>query len=79
MCISIHIQIHIIRRVMRATVKQFMDGLEEMRKIYPFEDDKTYMGTENIESRQHNRLSIYTVDEKTKIQITMEKYVSEIH
>lgn len=61
---------------MRATVKQFKDALDEMREIYPFEDDKTFMGTENPVTMQHNRLSIHTTDEKTKIQITMEKYVN---
>lgn len=62
---------------MRATVKEFLDGLEEMRTIYPFEDDKAFMGTENLMSRQENRLTIHTVDEKTKILITMEKDVGE--
>ena len=60
---------------MRATVKQFYDALEEMRTIYPFRDDNTFMGTENPTTMQHDRLSIHTVDEETKIQITMEKYL----
>lgn len=64
---------------MRATVQQFLDGLEEMRKIYPFDNNKTFMGTENPLTMQHDRLSIHTVDEETKIQITMEKYVNNIY
>ena len=60
---------------MRATVKQFLDALGEMRNIYPFKDDKTIMGTENPMSYKQDRLSIQTVDDKTGIIITMEKYV----
>lgn len=62
---------------MRATVKEFLDGLNEMRNIYPFDDDRTIMGTENPMSRSENRLSIHTVDKETDIIITMEKQIGD--
>ena len=61
---------------MRATVKQFYDGLNEMRKIYPFKDDETIMGTENPMSMHQDRLEIHTVDTETGIYITMAKTIS---
>lgn len=60
---------------MRATVKQFYEGLNEMRRIYPFKDEETYMGTENPMSMSENRLTIRTEDKETGILIIMEKIV----
>ena len=60
---------------MRGTVKQFKDTLDVMKKIYPFEDDKTRMETENVMAMQHDTLYIETVDEPTGVRITMSRRV----
>lgn len=61
---------------MNATVKQFKDGLEETKTIYPYDDDKTYIQTRNLESLSHNHLDIVTKDEKTGILIEMSKNIA---
>lgn len=61
---------------MTGTVKQFKDTLEEMRSIYPFKDDKTYIQTRDIVSLGHDQLSLATTDEKTGILIEMSKKVT---
>lgn len=61
---------------MTGTVKQFKDTLEEMRSIYPFQDDKTYIQTRDIVSLGNNHLSLATTDEKTGILIEMSKKVT---
>lgn len=63
---------------MRGTVKQFKDMLEEMKKIYPFEDEKTQLSTHNVLSMQNDALEIKTVDEKTGITIIMSKSCKEV-
>ena len=55
------------------TVKQFKDALEEMKKIYPFDDEKTQICTRSEYSLAENQLSIVTVDEKTNITVQMSK------
>lgn len=60
---------------MNGTIKQFLDTLETMRTIYPFEDEKTRLQTNNIQSLDHNNLSIITKDEKTGVWIEMTKEV----
>lgn len=60
-----------------ATVKQFKEALDEMKKIYPFEDDKTIICTRDIQSLSHNHLAIRTKDEKTGIYIEMSKSLEE--
>lgn len=57
------------------TVKQFLDALDEMRTIYPFEDDKTTMHTLDPYTHQHGLLRIFTRDERTGIHIEMLKDV----
>lgn len=63
---------------MVGTVKQFKDMIEEMRTVYPFEDDKTYLSTHNIVSGDNSRLEIQTKDEKTGVDIVMSKHVPDI-
>ena len=58
---------------MNGTVKQFKDTLEVMRKVYPFEDDKTRMQTRSLETLDHNHLSIVTQDEKTGVWVEMSR------
>lgn len=60
---------------MNGTIKQFLDTLETMRTIYPFEDEKTRLQTSNIQNLEHNHLSIITKDEKTGVWIEMSKGV----
>ena len=60
---------------MRATVKQFYDGLDEMRKIYPFKDEETLIGTVPNQMSMIEELAIQTVDKDTGIRITMEKNI----
>ena len=62
---------------MRGTVKQFKDTLEEMKMIYPYEEDNTYLSTHNIlECRNISSfLEVTTEDKTTGIKITMAKDV----
>lgn len=60
---------------MVGTVKQFLDTLDEMRTIYPFEDDKTRLSTHSPESLSHNALTIVTKDERTGIWIELHKEI----
>lgn len=61
---------------MHGTVKQFKDTLDVMRKIYPFKDDETRMGTENPMNMEHDMLYLDTVDEETGVRITMSRRVN---
>ena len=58
------------------TLQQFYDVLEDMRTIYPFESDKTYLGDlRDLPSGSLMNVEILTKDEKTGIQIVMSKGV----
>lgn len=59
------------------TVKQFIDILDEMRTIYPFEDDKTRLSTHNIETISHNAVTIVTQDKETGIWIELSKAIKQ--
>lgn len=63
---------------MVGTVKQFKDMIEEMRSIYPFDDEKAYMSTNDLVTHDNSRLQIQVKDEKTGVLIVMEKHVSDI-
>ena len=63
---------------MVGTVKQFKDMIDEMRSIYPFEDEKAYMSTHNLVTYDNSKLQIQVKDEKTGVLIVMEKHVSDI-
>lgn len=58
---------------MNGTVRQLKRTLEEMKSIYPYEDDKTYIRIANIEDLSNSHLFIRTTDEKTGILIEMSK------
>lgn len=58
---------------MAATVKQFLDTLETMRSIYPFENAKTRLQTRNIASLEHDHLSIVTQDERTGVWVELSR------
>lgn len=55
------------------TVKQFKDALEEMRKIYSFDDEKTRMCTDSRFAKTPSNLTIVTTDEETGVVIEMSK------
>lgn len=56
-----------------ATVKQFMDAIEEMRKVYPFKDESARMAIMDFHRMTPNHLTVITTDEKTGVVITMSK------
>lgn len=56
-----------------ATVKQFVDALEEMRTVYPFKDENTRMSIMDFRCMTPNHLTVITTDEKTGVVITMSK------
>lgn len=61
------------------TLKQFYDVLKDMRSIYPFEDDKTYLGNlRDLPSDSFLNVEILTKDEKTGVQIIMSKGVGNV-
>ena len=59
------------------TVKQFLDALDEMRAIYPFKDEETYLCTRDFKTLSHNSLSIRTKDEKTGIYVELSKDIPD--
>lgn len=63
---------------MRGTVKQFKNALEEMKKIYPYDDEKTQLTTHNIMTMSHDVLEISTTDENTGIRVVMAKQCKEV-
>ena len=60
------------------TVKALYRTLEEMRSIYPFEDDKTGFNLErNAYTMSNSNVVIQTMDEKTDIHICLTKNTGE--
>ena len=57
------------------TVRQFKDALDEMRKVYPYDDEKTRINLRNMFTDNANTLTIVTTDEETQIGITMTKEI----
>lgn len=57
------------------TVKQFKDTLEEMKKIYPFDDEKTRISSHNHFTNNANSLTIITTDEETGVNIELSKNI----
>lgn len=63
----------------RMTVDFLQKTLKEMKGIYPFKDDKTVITTTDIIKCSGDRVFISTTDEKTGIDIHMEKkYIGEL-
>ena len=60
-----------------ATVKNFKDALEEMRKVYDYKDEETRVCIVDERGFAPNSLSITTVDEKTEIKIMMTKRLAK--
>jgi len=57
----------------RMTVDFLKKTLKEMKGIYPFKDDKTVITTANVIRCAGDGVFISTTDEKTGIDIQMEK------
>lgn len=58
------------------SIKQFNDVISEMKTIYPFDDDKTFIS--NLKDRISNSqrcVEIVTTDKNTGINILMSKSV----
>lgn len=63
---------------MVGTVKQFKDTIEEMKSIYPFDDEKAYMRTHDLMAKDNRKLQIQVTDEKTGVLIVMEKHIPDV-
>lgn len=60
-------------------VSEVKEALEEMRKIYAFEDDKTEMDySHNMQCSRPEGIKIYTVDEKTGVEIMLRKKIESV-
>ena len=59
------------------TVKQFKDLLETMKKVYPYEDEKTYLSTYDEQRLVPCAVTIITEDEQTGVEIRMHKRIEE--
>lgn len=57
------------------SVKQLNEILQEMRKIYKFDDEKTKICTRNLISGEDEFVTIFTTDEDTGIEISMSKRI----
>lgn len=62
---------------MKVTVKQYKDLLEEMKKVYPYEDEKTNINYMFDMISRYPNLEIQTKDEKTGVIIVMSKQFEE--
>ena len=59
-----------------ATIKQFKETIETMRKAYPFEDDKTRIVSETDSyNMSHTFLEVTTVDESTGVKVNLTKSI----
>lgn len=65
-----------MNNVIGMSLAQFNKAIEEMRSIYPFEDDKAVLGNlKDMLSDSQRRVEIITRDEDTGITIVMQKEV----
>lgn len=59
-----------------ATVAQFKETLETMKKVYPFEDDKTKIVSDsNPYDLAHTFLEVTTMDESTGVKVNLSKNI----
>lgn len=60
------------------SITRFLEVLDEMKNIYPFKNETTYLGNlHDLPSDSLRNVQIYTTDEKTGIQIVMSKGVND--
>ena len=58
------------------SIKQFNDVIKDMKTIYPFEDNKAFLGNlMDLPSNADRQVEILTKDEKTGIVIHMSKEI----
>ena len=58
------------------SITKFFETLDEMKTVYPFKNDTTYLGSlRDLPSDSQRNVEIITTDEKTGIQIVMSKGV----
>lgn len=55
------------------TLKQFHETVDELKTIYPFEDDKTRLTIYDLCSRTNNMVQLTTTDAKTGATVVVEK------
>ena len=61
------------------TITEFNEVLDEMRTVYSFQDDKTYLGNlRDLPSNSIRNVEVITTDERTGIQIVMSKGVNHV-
>ena len=58
------------------TVKQFKDVLEEMKKVYPYDDEKTRLSTIDVYRNVPCSVEIITTDKATGVEIIMQKSIT---
>lgn len=58
---------------MSVTVKQYKDLLEEMKKVYQYDDGKTNVNYMVDMMTRYPRLEIQTEDEKTGVTVVLSK------
>jgi hypothetical protein len=59
------------------TVKQFKDLLEEMKKVYSYKDEKTFLSTYDEQRLVPFAVTVITEDEQTGVEIRMHKRIEE--
>lgn len=63
-----------MNRVRGMTIKQFNEILNELRSVYNFKDELTRLDDfSEPETRYNRKVSIYTVDEKTGVEVHLSK------
>lgn len=61
-------------RLSGATIKQFKETIETMRKAYPFEDDKTKIVSDTDPyDLSHTFLEVTTIDIPTGVKVNLSK------
>lgn len=65
-------------RLTGMTLKKFGELVEDMRRVYPFEDDRTcIVDTRDEFWDAHRRLDIYTHDVENDVHIRLSKGIDE--
>lgn len=58
---------------MNGTLEQFFETIAELKTIYPFENDKTYLTTFDVVAQCNRRVQLTTKDEQTGATVLIEK------
>lgn len=61
-----------------ATISDFLETVEIMRTVYPFENDKAkIVNTYDFPSQSHTTLELYVKDENTGTHITLQRGIEQ--